>query len=166
MRRIRWNGARCVAGVAQDVVRGVGRRLEPGGEHDVRLRNGESKLIGRGHDRRFDDGRVLDEHALEFERADLVVGCLEHVVGAADVGQVPVGIPRRDVAGVEVAALRGLGVALGVADVPGHQVGGLLREVDADLAFVGLHPGDGVDEHDRAAGQGATHGAVPDDAAG
>jgi hypothetical protein len=35
---------------------------------------------------------VLDQHRLQLERADLVVAGLEHVVGAADVGDVAVGV--------------------------------------------------------------------------
>ena len=69
---------------------------------------------------------------------DLVVGGLEDVVGAADVGDVAVGVARADVAGAVVAARHGLGGALGVArgsrssGRPGRSA-----RSRADLALVG-----------------------------
>ena len=89
---------------------------------------------------------MLDQHALELEGADLVVGRLEDVVGAADVGEVAVLVAGRDVTGVEVSTGGCLGVSLGIGDVSGHQVRRVLRQVDADLALVGLLPGHRVDE--------------------
>ena len=61
---------------------------------------------------------------------DLVVARLEHVVGAADVGDVAVGVPLGHVAGVVVAAVHGLLLPSRVAEVAGHQVDGVLREVE------------------------------------
>ena len=56
-----------IAGVQEDVVRGLGRRLDARGEHHVGLRHRESQLVRGGDDGGFDDGGVLHGDALEFE---------------------------------------------------------------------------------------------------
>ena len=61
---------------------------------------------------------MLDQHALELERADPVVRRFEHIVGAADEREVAVAVARRDVAGVVVAIshrIRRLRVVIRVA---------------------------------------------------
>ena len=109
---MRLYGARCSRQCAKiaAAVSAVGRPA--GGEHDVRLGHGQPHRVGRRHHRRLGHRLVLDQHALQLERRDPVVGGLEHVVGAPDVGDVAVGVARADVAGVVVAAGHRLGVAL------------------------------------------------------
>ena len=112
-----------------------------------------------GYHRRLDDGGMLDEHALEFERRHLVVRRLEHVVGAADVGDVAVFVAAGDVAGVVVPTGHHGGVALRVTEVPGHQVQRRLGQVQADLALVGRLTGERVDQHHRHPRHGPAHRA-------
>ena len=97
MRRTRCHGASLLAGVREDRARHLLARLEARREGDVRLGDREAHRVGGRHDGGLGDRRVLDEHRLELERADLVVARLEDVVGAADVGDVAVGVHRGDV---------------------------------------------------------------------
>ena len=99
-------------GVAHDGKRRLARRLLAGGERHVGLRHRKPQRVGRGHHRRLGHRLVLDQHALELERRDAVVRRLEHVVGAADVGDVALGVAAGDVARVVVAAVHRLGGAL------------------------------------------------------
>jgi hypothetical protein len=64
---------------------------------------------------------MLDQHALQFERADAVVARLEHVVVAADVEVIAVGVDAGGVAGVVMAAAHGIGGLGLVAFVAEHQ---------------------------------------------
>jgi hypothetical protein len=41
---------------------------------------------------------MLDEGALDLERADAIIGALEHVVRPPDVGDVAIGVSHGDVA--------------------------------------------------------------------
>src|SRR5680860_636926 len=155
-------GRQVLARVLEDLEGGGPVRLVAGSEDDVGLRNREPQLVGGGHDGRFGNRRVLDEHALELERADLVVRGLEDVVGASDVGDVPLVVDGGDVAGVVPAARHRVGVPGLVSLVAGHQGERLVpttREVQADLALAGLHTvaGDGGDDRDRAAGARTAH---------
>jgi hypothetical protein len=68
-----------------------------GRERDVGLRDRQPHLVGSGHDRRLGDRRMLDQHRFQFERADLVVTRLEDVIGPADVRDVAVVVPTRDI---------------------------------------------------------------------
>lgn len=52
------------------------------------------------HDSSFGDGFVLDQHALEHERTEVVIGRFEDVVGASDVG---VMAPRRFACGANAS---------------------------------------------------------------
>jgi hypothetical protein len=56
------------------------------------------------------DGRVLDQGALDLERADQVAGGLDDVVGASDEPEVAVGVASGEVAG-EVPAVVEAGCA-------------------------------------------------------
>jgi hypothetical protein len=78
--------------VGEDRPRGLGVGGVSGGEGDVRLRHREAKRVGGGNDRCFRDRGVLDQDALELEGRDAVVGGLEDVVGAPDVGDDAVGV--------------------------------------------------------------------------
>ena len=158
-RRIRLYGAR-LSRANSRIARAVSSvGLVAGGEHHVRLRDGEAHRVRRRHDGGLGHGRVLDQDALQLERADPVVRGLEHVVGAPDVGDVAVRVAGADVTGVVVATGHGLGVALLVAVVADHQPERALRQVHADLALVRHLPGGGVDQGDRVAGDRAAHRA-------
>src|SRR5262249_3117248 len=87
-----------LASVAKDREGRLRVWLVAGGEGDVRLRDGEPDRVRRRNDRRLGDGWMLDQDALELERRDPVVGGLEDVVGAADVGDVAVLVAPGDVA--------------------------------------------------------------------
>ena len=95
----------------------------PRPQYQESLRHGQAQRVGARHNGGFGDGRVLDQHALQFERADSVIRCLEYVIGAADVGQVAAGIARRNVGGVIHAAAHGFGGFVGVTGVAFHQAG-------------------------------------------
>ncbi len=81
----------------------AGPAREPGREHQVGLGHRQAQRVRARHHGHFGHGLVLDQHALQLERADAVVRGLEHVVGAAHEGDVAVGVARGDVAGVVVA---------------------------------------------------------------
>ena len=101
---------------------------------------------------------MLDQRALELEGADPVARGLEHVVGAADIGDVAVGVARADVAGVVEAVAHRLGGLLGVVGIALHQRHRPPRQVDAELAFVaGLAVR--IEQHHRVARQRLAHRA-------
>ncbi len=102
---------------------------------------------------------MLEQRALHLEGRHLVVGGLEHVVGATDERQLAVGVTDGDVAGVEEAVAHRRRRAIGVAQVLGHQVDGPLGQVQADLALVARFAGDGVEQRDGDAGQRLAHGS-------
>src|SRR4051812_40236744 len=83
---------------------------------------------------------MLHQRALQLEWADPVVGALEHVVRAADVGDVAVLVSPGDVAGVIPAAAERLGGTGLVVEVAGHEAEGPWVERQRDLAFVRLLP--------------------------
>ena len=99
---------------------------------------------------------MLDQHAFQLEGADAVVGRLEHVVGAAHVGDVAVGVARGDVARVVRGVAHRFGGALGAVDVAVHQAQRPGRERQADLALVAGLPVH-VHQHHLVAGQGPAH---------
>ena len=147
-----------LAGEREDRRGQFARGLRAGHQDQVGLRHGHAQRVGAGHHGDFGHRLVLDQRALQFERADAVVGSLEHVVGAADEGDVAVGITRRDIAGVVVAVVHRLGVLRGAFLVAGHQAERALAQVDADLAFVGL-AAVCVEQRDAVAGQRPAHRA-------
>src|SRR5262245_37846161 len=50
----------------------------------------QALIVGARHHRGFDDVGVLDQHALELERADAIVRGLEDIVGAPDEREVTI----------------------------------------------------------------------------
>ena len=64
-------------------------------QRDIGLRHRHAHRIGRRHDRGLGHRGMFDQRAFQFERADPVVRCFEHVVGAADIGVIAVRIARR-----------------------------------------------------------------------
>ncbi len=110
---------------------------------------------------------MLQQGALQLERADLVVGGLEDVVGAPDVGEVPVGVAGGDVAGPVQPVRHGLGGARRVVPVAGHHPGRPYTQVHAQLTLVGgLLAGDRVQQDDLVARRRPAHGAGLDGDAG
>ena len=122
----------------------------PGGEDDKGFGHGEAQRVGTRHDRRFGHGRVLDDHAFEFERADAIVGGLEHVIGAANVGDVAVLVDAGNVAGTVVAVAHDFSGLFGVAGVADHEADrALVVHADRHFAFarrmsLGIEHGDRV----------------------
>src|SRR5674476_1281649 len=101
-------------------------------ERHERLRHREPYGIGAGHDGDLGHVRVLQQDRLQLERRDLVVGRLEHVVGAADVRDVAVCVSGGDVASVVVAVATCLGGHRGVGIVTVHQAQDLPRPFEGD----------------------------------
>ena len=75
-----------------------------GRQHDVGLDQRAALGVGLGHHGGVGHGRVLDQAVLDLARPDAVAGGLEHVVGAALVPEVAVGIARGQVAGAAPVA--------------------------------------------------------------
>jgi hypothetical protein len=100
---------------------------------------------------------MLDEHAFQLERGNLIVGRLEHIVGAADVGDVTVGVAAGHVARVVVAGSGDPVVAVVVAEIPGHEIHRSRIQSQTDLALAGGLPADGVDDLHRNTGQRSAH---------
>src|SRR6266536_2359067 len=142
----------------EDVEREVARGRLPGLQDEERLRHDATDRVGARDDRRLRDGLVLDERALQLERADAVVGALEDVVPAPDVGDVPLVVPRGDVAGPVVAAARRVLRQRRVVEIAGHEPHGARLERERDLALGGLLAAR-VEERDPEAGHGAAHRA-------
>ena len=110
-------------------------------QDDERLRHEAADRVRARHDRRLGDRLVLDERALQLERADAVVRALEDVVGAADVGDVAVGVPLGDVARVVVAVPRVTNsFRSGSPSYPAMRPAGRGIERDADLALLRASP--------------------------
>ena len=110
MRRTRLYGASCRRAKPEDRLGQFPARLRAGHEDQIGLGHRQAQWVGAGHHGHLGHRLVLDQRALQLERADAVVGGLEHVVGATDVGDVAVGVARRHVAGVVVAVAHRLGV--------------------------------------------------------
>ena len=87
------------AAMPEDRQRGGAIRRVAGRERQKGLRHREPHRIGRRHDGRLGHRRMLDQRAFQLERADAVVGRFEHIVGAADIGQIAVVVDAGDIAG-------------------------------------------------------------------
>ena len=113
------------------------------------LGHGQAQRVGARHHRHLGHRLVLDQRAFQLERADAVVGRLEHVVGAADEGDVAVGVAHRDVAGVVVAVAHRVGrLRARCPGSPPSGRAGAAPSVEADLALVG-RLAVGVEQRDR-----------------
>ena len=67
-------------------------------EHDERLHDLAAIDVGLPDDGALGDRGVLEQRALDLERADAVYGAEDHVVGAPDEPEVPVLVARRSIA--------------------------------------------------------------------
>ena len=94
----------------------VGRRVA-GREHDERLDDVAAHFVRRRHDRRIGDRGMPDEAVLDLRRSDPVARGLEHVVGAALVPEVAVGVALREVAGAAPVAAELRRGALRIAEI-------------------------------------------------
>ena len=114
--------------------------------------NREPDRVRTGHDGGFRDCLVLDQDALELEGADPIVRRLEHVVGAADEGDVALGVASGDIARPVMAAGHYSRASLRIVLIAGHQAMRPLAEIDRDLPLVAVSAL-GVEESDAIAGQ-------------
>ena len=143
-RRTRCGGSACTARAARGRTRGSSARSRRSAR---RRRASTTNALGTasrsgsglGTTAASATAGVLDQHALQLERADAVVGGLEHVVGAADVGDVAVGVAhgrRRRCGSSRRASPRRCARGRRGSRSSGPAVGG--RQVERDLALVGL----------------------------
>ena len=107
-------------------------------EHDEGLGLGQALAVLGADHRALEHRRVLHQRRLDLERRDPDAAHLEHVVAAAGVGVVAVGVAHVLVAALGPAALEGLARLLAVAPVHQRRARALDVEV-ADLA-VGDRP--------------------------
>ena len=64
---------------------------------------------------------MLDQRAFELEGTDAIARGFEDVVGASDIGDVPLGIAAADIPGAVVAVARRFGGLVGVVGIGVHQ---------------------------------------------
>ena len=144
IRRTRFAGSACrresIATEAQDLRRELIRGRKAWFRNDVRLRHGTARGMRARYDGRLSHGWVLDQHALQFERADAVIGALEDVIGAADVPEVSVSITGCDVAGPVIGAFECRARARRVPQIALHETKRALSQSQRDLAVVRLFP--------------------------
>src|SRR5207245_9145883 len=113
---------------------------------------------GARHHGGFRDPLVLDQDALQLERADPIVGGFEDVVGAADKGEIAVVIDEHHVAAAVVIAV-GTGELAVLALIALHQARRTIRaEYQRHLAFFGDAP-IGIHDLDAITGQRPAHRA-------
>ena len=130
-----------------------------GGGNDIGLGHRGAHRVGARHDGRLAHRRVLDQHALQLEGADAVVGGLEDIVGPAHVGDVALLIDAGHVAGAVVAPLHGRRRALRVVGIAHHQAGRARLAQGQGHLPLACRLVLGVEHHHPVAGQGAPHGA-------
>src|SRR6185312_12285644 len=90
----------------EDRERGFLGRLGAGDKQHIGLRDGQPDRIGRRHHGRFRHCVMLDQNALQFERADAIVGRFEDVIGAADEGEIAFLVDKYDIAAAIDRAIR------------------------------------------------------------
>ncbi len=86
-------------------------------KHDERLDDIAASCIGHRDDRGIGDRRVLDQAVLDLRRPDAISGDLEHVVRAALIPEIAVGVDGRDVSGAAPVARVFSARAFGVVEV-------------------------------------------------
>src|SRR4029077_1356481 len=97
-----------------------------------------------------------DEYALELERADAVVGGLEHIVHAPDVSEIALKVTPGDIAAVIVAIAHGARCALGIVQVTPHQPERPLREIETNLSLL-CQAARGIEQHHGKPGKWPPH---------
>ena len=100
---------------------------------------------------------MLNQRALQLERAEAIIRGLEHVIGTPDVRVVAVGVAAGDVAGVIGPSLHDARGARRVIHVASHQADGRGIQADADLA-IGRFVPPGVQQNDVVSRSGHTGG--------
>ena len=91
-------------------------------EPDVGLGHLAPFLVGDRHDGDFGDGGVIGQRLLHFDRRDVLAARDDDVLHAVAQFDVAIGMDHGEVAGVEPAALKGLGGGLGIVVVAQHDV--------------------------------------------
>src|SRR5581483_6487482 len=86
--------------------------------------------MGDADHRRFGDGRVLEEHALDLDAVDVLAAADEHVLGPVDDVDEALVVEAGDVAAVQPAVSERLGRGLGLVPVALDDV----RSADPELA--------------------------------
>ena len=103
-RRMRLNGAKPRVQMPEDRQRRFGRTLDARNQQHIGLGDRQPDRIGARHHGGFRHRFMLQQHAFQLERADAVVGGFEHVVGAADKGEIAFLVGEHDVAAaIEIA---------------------------------------------------------------
>ncbi|MFN8566072.1 MAG: hypothetical protein U0Z44_00830 [Kouleothrix sp.] len=77
-----------------------------------------TQIVGAGHHGGLGYGWMLDQCALDLERADAVAGAEDHIIGAAHEPEIAVLIDDRPVAGNIPITADAAGAGVGVAPVP------------------------------------------------
>ena len=75
----------------------------PGVEHDECLHGLVAEVVGDADNGDLDDRRMLEHHALDLERSDILAGHLDHVLLAVDEVEVAVLVALGQIARVEPA---------------------------------------------------------------
>ena len=141
-------------------------RLVPGAKDDERLDDLAAVEIGHAHDRALGDGGMLEERALDLERADAIRGGDDHVVRPPDEPEVAVLVAHRPVAGEVPAVPEDRVGLLGRVPVAGEQRGRSPDQREVALDAVRTDVTRLVDHGDVVPGRGQAHRARPDRRAG
>src|SRR5439155_15047995 len=105
-------------------------------QHHERLYDLTAHRVGLAHHGGFEYGRMLDEGAFDFERADAIAGAFDHVIRATDKPVVSFRVAHRAVPGEIPATLEPGGVLGRVAPVFPKQPERMLRPgLHRDLPF-------------------------------
>ena len=97
-----------------------------------------AQWIRRGDNGALDNVWMLDQRALNFKRADAIVGCLENIIGAADKREIAFGVTLHHVASAINRAFERKQIAI-ITLVAGHQRSWRRIERQAKLAFIGVY---------------------------
>jgi hypothetical protein len=103
---------------------------------------------------------VFDQDALQLEGADAVIRALEHIVAAADVVEIAVGIADRLVAGSVVTTRGRSRSSFRIVYIPDHQPARAWRQVKSDFPFARFAAG-AVEECHAITREWSAHRAEP-----
>src|SRR5215469_18078434 len=84
--------AKTTANELKDLTCEITRRLKAGFQGDECLGHIPANRVGTRHNRRFGDAMEFDQNALQLEGAEPIIGALEHVVCAPNIGEVTIGV--------------------------------------------------------------------------
>ncbi|MNV46891.1 hypothetical protein D3C71_1387380 [compost metagenome] len=132
-------GRQVLAGEREDAAGQFVAALGFMGQDQIGLGHCQAHRVGAWHHGHFHHRRVLDQRAFQLEGADAVVGSLEHVVGAADEGDVALFVDLRGVAGAVVAVAHHFGGLFRAVLVAQHQAERAHIQRQGHFAFVTRH---------------------------